>query len=82
MRSDRRSELIDEIASRYGIPSYVLEKAWKNQFQVLKKVMSESDRNDVGTFKVVYMRGLGKFVPRFAEMLYMNSRKDGCKGDS
>ena len=65
-----------EVADKHGISTAVLERAWKNQFRVVKDTISSSDREDIESFKTVYIRHLGKFVPRVAEMRYMNNRDD------
>ena len=49
---------------------------WKNQFRVIKNTIKDSDRSDIKSFKTVYIRHLGKFVPRVAEMQHMNKRDD------
>lgn len=68
--------LLKEVAKEHGIAAPIIERAWKNQFKVVRNVITNSDREDVDSFKTVYIRHLGKFVPRIAEMHYMNKRDD------
>lgn len=77
-------EYLKEIAEKHGIPSPVLEKAWKNQFKVVREVISNSERGNMDSFKTVYIRHVGKFVPRVSEMKYMaeHNKKRDDKGDN
>ncbi len=76
MQNELFDKLLKEVAEEHGIASPIIERAWKNQFKVVRNVISNSDREDVDSFKTVYIRHLGKFVPRIAEMHYMNNRDD------
>ena len=76
MQNELFKKLLKEIAEKHGIPAPIVERAWKNQFRVVKDTISGSDREDIESFKTVYVRHLGKFVPRVAEMRYMNNRDD------
>ena len=69
-------KLLKEIAAKHNIPFPIVEHAWKNQFRVIKNTIKDSDRSDIKSFKTVYIRHLGKFVPRVAEMQHMNKRDD------
>jgi hypothetical protein len=76
MQNELFDRLLKEVAKEHGIPSPIIEKAWKNQFEVVKNIISNSNREDIDSFKTVYIRYLGKFVPRIAEMHHMNKRDD------
>lgn len=76
MQNELFDRLLKEVAKEHGIPTPIIERAWKNQFRVVKDTISGSDREDIESFKTVYIRHLGKFVPRVAEMRYMNDRDD------
>ena len=69
-------KLLKEVAEKHNIPFPIIEHAWKNQFRVIKNIIKDSDRSDIKSFKTVYIRYLGKFVPRVAEMQYMNNKDD------
>jgi len=69
-------KLLKEVAEKHNIPFPIVEHAWKNQFKVIKNTIKDSDRGDIKSFKTVYIRHLGKFVPRISEMHYMNNRDD------
>ena len=64
-----------EIADKHGISTAVLERAWKNQFKIVRDTISNSVKNNSDSFKTIYLRHLGKFVPRHSEMKYMNDDK-------
>ena len=76
MQNELFKKLLKEIAEKHGIPTPIVERAWKNQFRVIKNTISGSDRENVESFKTVYIKYLGKFIPRVAEMRYMNDRDD------
>lgn len=76
MQNELFDRLLKEVAKEHGIAAPIIERAWKNQFKVVRNVITNSDREDVDSFKTVYIRHLGKFVPRIAEMHYMNNRDD------
>ena len=76
MHNELFDRLLKEVAEEHGIDAPIIERAWKNQFKVVRNIRSNSDREDVDSFKTVYIRHLGKFVPRIAEMHYMNNRDD------
>jgi hypothetical protein len=76
MQNELFERLLKEIAEEHGIPAPIIERAWKNQFKVVKDTISSSDREDIESFKTVYIRHIGKFVPRIAEMGYMNNGDD------
>ena len=67
-----------EVADKHGISTAVLERAWKNQFRIVRDTISNSVKNNSDSFKTIYLRHLVKFVPRHSEMKYMNDDK----GDS
>lgn len=58
------TEVIKEIANKHGISPTILEKAWRNQFKVVKETMQEATRGRSESFKTIYIRGMGKFIPR------------------
>ena len=76
MQNELFDRLLKEVAEEHGIPTPIIERAWKNQFKVVRSTISNSDRKDLDSFKTVYLRNLGKFVPRVAEMHHMNKRDD------
>jgi hypothetical protein len=69
-------KLLKEVAEKHNIPFPIIEHAWKNQFRVIKNTISGSDRKNIKSFKTIYIKYLGKFVPRIAEMQHMNKRDD------
>ena len=68
-------EFLKEVADKHGISTAVLERAWKNQFKVVRDAIAKSVKEKNESFKTVYLRNLGKFVPRYSEMKYMNNDK-------
>lgn len=76
MQNELFDRLLKEVAEKHGIPVPIIERAWKNQFKVVRDTISNSNREDIESFKTVYIRHIGKFVPRVAEMRYMNDRDD------
>ena len=59
-------DIIKDVANERGISPTILEKAWKNQYRQVATAMRSSVKNDPDTFKVVYLRMFGKFVPKTA----------------
>jgi hypothetical protein len=55
-------KIISEVAKEYDVPPYVLERAFKNQFKVLKELISSSRETE--SFPIIYIRYIGKFIPR------------------
>jgi hypothetical protein len=56
-------KVIKEVAMEQGISPTVLDKAWRNQFKVLKDVTVSAVKDDADTFKAVYIKNMGKFIP-------------------
>lgn len=56
-------KILKEVAREKGLSPTILEKAWMNQFRVVRDVVGDSVKNQEDTFKVVYLRYLGKFIP-------------------
>lgn len=54
--------IIDEVSEETGIPSKIIEKAWKSQFQVVRDFISNSRDNE--HYPVIYLRYFGKFIPQ------------------
>lgn len=54
---------IRQIARDNGISPTVLEKAWRNQFKVLRDTIVNSVKDEPDTFKTVYIKYMGKFIP-------------------
>jgi hypothetical protein len=55
-------KIIDEVSENTGIPSKIIEKAWKSQFQVVRDIISKSHETEY--YPVVYLRYFGKFIPQ------------------
>lgn len=66
MTDDSQLEVIREVAKRHGISPTVLERAYRNQWKVLRDTIVDSVKNDVDSFKVVYIKYIGKFIPKRA----------------
>ena len=75
MQDEVFKEYLREIANKHGISTAALERAWKNQFRVIRDTIAKSVKEKNNSFKTVYLRNLGKFVPRYSEMKYMNDDK-------
>lgn len=77
MIDDNKLEIIRRVAKKHGISPTILERAWMNQFKVLKEEMQNAEKGNFDSFKVVYLRKLGKFVPNKGKIKHMtkNSKK-------
>jgi hypothetical protein len=74
-------KIISEVAKEYDVPPYVLERAFKNQFKVLKELISSSRETE--NFPIIYIRHIGKFIPRKKFIERSNEfRKPKSKGDN
>lgn len=73
--SDNIQKRIAEVAERRGLSKLVVEKAWKNQFKITKDTVTSATKGDVSTFRTVYLRLFGKFVPRYSEIKHMRHDK-------
>ena len=78
MIDDNKLEIIRRVAKKRGISPTILERAWMNQFKVLKEEMQNAEKGDPDSFKVIYLRKLGKFVPNKMVIKHMtkNSKKN------
>lgn len=61
-------KVIREVAKEEEISSTVLERAWRNQFKVLKDTVEGATKDKADTFKVVYLKYFGKFIPNRAQI--------------
>jgi transposase-like protein len=75
MQDELFKGFLREVARKHGISTAVLERAWKNQFKMVRDTIANSIKTKGDSFKTVYLRNLGKFVPRMSEMKYMNDDK-------
>lgn len=75
MIDDNKLEIIRRVAKKHGISPTILERAWMNQFKVLKEEMVKAEKGNPDSFKVIYLRKLGKFVPNKAVINYMTKNK-------
>jgi hypothetical protein len=55
-------KIISDVSKEYNVPPYILERAFKNQFKVLKELISSSRETE--NFPIIYIRHIGKFIPR------------------
>ncbi len=56
MLQKRISLIIDEIAEKYGKPSYVIEEVFLSQFKLVKETINSLE------FKTIKLPSLGKFI--------------------
>lgn len=68
-------KVIREVAKEEGISPTILEKAWRNQFKVLKDTVESATKDKADTFKVVYVKYMGKFIPNRAQIRRVVKRK-------
>ena len=61
-------EVIREVAKENNISPTILDKAWRNQFKVLKDVTVSAVKDEADTFKAVYIKNMGKFIPNRAKI--------------
>ena len=64
MTDDHILKILKEVAKEQGISSTILERAWRNQFRVLRDTIVGSTKNEVETFNTVYIKYMGKFIPK------------------
>lgn len=64
MTDDNQLEVIREVAKKHGISPTVLERAYRNQWKVLRDTIVGSVKDDVDSFKTVYIKYVGKFIPK------------------
>ena len=76
MADDNQWKIIREVAKEEGISPTVLEKAWRNQWKVLRDTIVGSKKNQPETFKVVYIKYIGKFIPKLAMIRKMKEYAD------
>lgn len=63
MIDDNKLEIIRRIAKKHDMSPTVLERAWMNQFKVVKEEIQNAEKGNYESFKTIYLRKLGKFVP-------------------
>ena len=69
---------IREVAEEKGISRTALEKAFRMQFKVLKDTVVSVDRNDPTSYRTVYIKNFGKFVPNRKKLTWFRTNvKDG-----
>ena len=56
-------EVIREVAKENNMSPTILERAWRNQFKVLLDTIKSAIKDEADTFKVVYIKYFGKFIP-------------------
>jgi hypothetical protein len=61
-------KVIREVAKEEGMSPTILDKAWRNQFKVLKDVTESAVKDEADTFKAVYIKNMGKFIPNRAKI--------------
>lgn len=66
---------IRQIAKDNGISPTVLEKAWRNQYKVLKDTIVTSVKDEADTFQTVYIKYMGKFIPNTAKIRRVSGLK-------
>jgi hypothetical protein len=79
MNSKEVSDIIREVAKERKISPTILERAWMNQFKVVKDVMQSATKGELDTFKTIYLRKLGKFVPNKSVIKYMTENAKRSK---
>lgn len=61
MLQEEVQRIINDVAREKGIDAKIIEKGFKNQFQVVRDTIANSyDRKE---YSIVYVKYLGKFVP-------------------
>jgi hypothetical protein len=55
-------KIISDVSKEYNVPPYVLERAYKSQFKLLRELIVKS--REVKEYPIVYIRYIGKFIPR------------------
>jgi len=78
MIDDNNLEIIRKVAKKHGISPTILERAWMNQFKVVKEEMQKAEKGNYESFPVIYLRRLGKFVPSKGMITHMtkNNKKN------
>lgn len=85
MIDDKIDPVIRSVSQETGIPITVLEKAWKNQFEVVREEIGRGNREVPDSFRVVYIKHIGKFIPNMRQLNWFNEygqdRRKGNKRD-
>jgi hypothetical protein len=75
---DNINKIIRDVSSEHGIAVSTLEKAWRNQFKVLRNVIQSCEKDNHDSFKIVYIKNIGKFIPKRKRITWMmHNIKDG-----
>ncbi len=72
MIDDNKLEIIRRVARKHGISPTVLERAWMNQFKVVKEEIQKAEKGNYESFKTIYLRRMGKFVPNKGMIEHMS----------
>ncbi len=82
MIDDNKLEIIRRVAKQHGISPTILERAWMNQFKVVKEEMQKAEKGNYDSFKTIYLRKMGKFVPSEGMIKYMTENAKRSKKDN
>jgi nucleoid DNA-binding protein len=86
MLQERVQRIIKDVAKEKGLTEHLVEKAFKNQFQVVRDAIQNSHERD--EYPIIYIRFFGKFVPslkyiaRRKRFIEFNERKKKIEGDN
>ncbi len=81
MTDDAHLKIIREVAREKGLSPTVVEKAWRNQFKVLRDTIMSATKNEPDTFKTVYIKYMGKFFPKLAMINRIREYAERNKGE-
>lgn len=71
---DEILKIIKDVAKEKSIHPDILERAFRHQFKVIRDVIATSKDKD--EYPIVYIRYLGKFIPRLS---YIERRNEELK---
>tara|TARA_R110002020_G_scaffold194371_1_gene395204 strand:+ start:180 stop:449 length:270 start_codon:yes stop_codon:yes gene_type:complete len=67
-------KIYKEIAEELNVPVSLIEKIVNSQFEFVKKVMAEGEKNKPDTFKTIQLTHLGKFAVRKKKIEFYKKR--------
>ena len=82
MISKEVSDIIRAVAKEHRMSPTILERAWMNQYKVVKDVMQSATKGEEDTFKTIYLRKGFKFVPNKSVIRYMTENTKRSKKDN
>jgi hypothetical protein len=67
--------IIRELALKYGTSEKEMTEIVFSCYELLKKTMTEADKNDTSSFKNVRIMYLGLFAAKKSRLKYLNNKK-------